>query len=155
MSAHLRDTQSCTSSQLPHLRHREWCGAGNVETTREIIQKNRYGEPKKAIDHASLQTRQLHIIYSCMHNTSLVIHRCSLDILPLQPSSCTYTAKQSTFGGSSYMSRYAQRPATMFRTPPSTAMISPLTYVFLVKNSTACAISSSWPARPWGTWPFS
>jgi hypothetical protein len=41
-----------------------------------------------------------------------------------------------------------QRPATTFRTPPSTAMISPLTYVFFAKKSTAWAISSSCPARP-------
>jgi hypothetical protein len=36
-----------------------------------------------------------------------------------------------------------QRPATTLRTPPSTAIISPLTYVFFVRKSTACAISAS------------
>ena len=42
-------------------------------------------------------------------------------------------------------------PATTFKTPPSTAMISPLTYLFLARNNIACAISSSCPPLSAGT----
>lgn len=127
-------------------------GAGKAETTREMIQKtgraSRRGKKSRITPNMSL----LNCVdsYALFHISMFFIDR---DHHFVSSILISYCAKLSN--SSSFPPRHAQRPATMFRTPPSTAMISPLTYVFLVKNSTACAISSSWPARPCGTWPFS